>query len=159
VLTAALLRALETAGVRIAEVDGLGVASFTLLPDRAIDFAWKLGVRPRWLMDDSNGGASGLQLLQHAKRALEAGDASTIVLVAGDHFTRETFKALIEGYNRATERFLRGIPHGGANVLFAMLTRQQMEAHGLERRDYGRIAVAQRRWATMNPNAAFRTPL
>jgi acetyl-CoA acetyltransferase len=45
------------------------------------------------------------------------------------------------------------------NVLFAMLTRQQMEAYELERRDYGRLAVAQRRWATMNPNAAFRTPL
>ena len=159
VLTAALLRALVSAGVGIAEVDGLGVASFTLLPDRAIDFAWKLGVRPRWLMDDSNGGASGLQLIQHAKRAIEAGDASTIVLVAGDHFTRESFTVLIEGYNRVSAQFLKGIPHGGMNVLFAMLTRQQMAAYELDRRDYGRIAVAQRRWATMNPNAAFRTPL
>jgi acetyl-CoA acetyltransferase len=135
------------------------VASFTLRPDRAIDFAWKIGVRPRWLMDDGNGGASGIQLVQHAMRALDAGDASTIVLVSGDHFTREDFKSLVDDYNRVTARHLAGIPHGGPNALFAMLTRQQMEQHGLERADYGHLAVAQRRWASMNPNAAFQTPI
>jgi len=159
VLADAFVRALEVTGVRREEVDGLGVASFTLKPDRAIDLAWKLGVRPRWLMDDGNGGASGIQMIQHAMRALDAGDASTVVLLAGDHFTREDFKTLVDEYNRTTARYLAGIPHGGPNALFAMLTRQQMEAHGLERADYGHLAVAQRRWAGMNPNAAFRTPL
>ncbi len=159
VLADAFVRALEVTGVRRQEVDGLGVASFTLNPDRAIDLAWKLGVRPRWLMDDGNGGASGIQMIQHAMRALDAGDASTVVLVSGDHFTREDFKTLVDEYNRTTAQYLAGIPHGGPNALFAMLTRQQMEAHGLERADYGRLAVAQRRWASMNPNAAFRTPM
>lgn len=159
VLADAFARVLEATGVRREDVDGLGVASFTLRPDRAIDFAWKVGVRPRWLMDDGNGGASGIQMIQHAMRALDAGDASTVVLVSGDHFTREDFKSLVDDYNRVTARYLAPIPHGGPNALFAMLTRQQMEAHGLERADYGRLAVAQRRWASMNPNAAFRTPL
>jgi acetyl-CoA acetyltransferase len=159
VLADAFVRALEAGGIRRQEVDGLGVASFTLKPDRAIDLAWKLGVRPRWLMDDGNGGASGIQMIQHAMRALDAGDASTVVLVSGDHFTREDFKTLVDEYNRTTAQYLAGIPHGGPNALFAMLTRQQMEAHGLERADYGRLAVAQRRWASMNPNAAFRTPM
>ena len=159
VLADAFARALEATGIPREEVDGLGVASFTLRPDRAIDFAWKIGVRPRWLMDDGNGGVSGIQMIQHAMRALDAGDASTVVLVSGDHFTRDDFKSLVDDYNRTTARHLAKIPHGGPNALFAMLTRQQMEAHGLERADYGRLAVAQRRWATMNPNAAFRTPL
>jgi acetyl-CoA acetyltransferase len=159
VLADAFVRALEATGVRREEVDGLGVASFTLKPDRGIDLAWKLGVRPRWLMDDGNGGASGIQMIQHAMRALDAGDASTVVLLSGDHFTREDFKTLVDEYNRTTARYLAGIPHGGPNALFAMLTRQQMEAHGLERADYGHLAVAQRRWAGMNPNAAFRAPM
>ena len=47
-----------------------------------------------------NGGASGIQMIQHAMRALDAGDASTIVLVAGDHFTREDFRSLLDEYNR-----------------------------------------------------------
>lgn len=159
VLADAFTRVLEAADIRREEVDGLGVASFTLRPDRAIDFAWKIGVRPRWLMDDGNGGVSGIQMIQHAMRALDAGDASTVVLLSGDHFTREDFRSLVDGYNRVTARHLAPIPHGGPNALFAMLTRRQMEEHELQRADYGRLAVAQRRWARMNPNAAFRTPL
>ncbi len=34
-------------------------------------------------MDDANGGASAVNMLQHAVRAIEAGDAETIVLCAG----------------------------------------------------------------------------
>jgi acetyl-CoA acetyltransferase len=158
-LADAFVGVLEATGIRREEVDGLGVASFTLAPDRAIDLAWKLGVRPRWLMDDGNGGASGIQLIQHAMRAIDAGDAETVVLLSGDHFTREDFTALVDDYNRTTAQYLTGIPHGGPNALFAMLTRQQMEAHGLERADYGRIAVAQRRWAGLNPGAVYRDPI
>lgn len=146
-LADAFVRVLETTGIRREEVDGIGVASFTLAPDRAIDLSWKLGLRPRWLMDDGNGGASGIQLLQHAMRAVDAGDANTIVLLSGDYFTREDFTRLVEGYNRTTARRLARIPHGGPNALFAMLTRQQMKDHGLVRADYGHLAVAQRRWA------------
>jgi len=134
-LADAFVRVLASAGLERSVVDGLGVASFTHTPDRAIDLAWKLGVRPRWLMDDGNGGASGIQLLQHALRAIEAGDATTIVLLSGDHFDRDSFRTLVDNYNRTTAEFLAGIPTGGPNVLFAMLTRQQMEAHGLERED------------------------
>jgi len=158
-LADAFVRVLASTGIRRDEVDGLGVASFTLVPDRAIDLAWKLGVRPRWLMDDGNGGASGIQLLQHAMRAIDAGDATTIVLLSGDHFDRDSFRMLVDNYNRTTAQYLAGIPHGGPNALFAMLTRQQMDAHGLEREDYGRLVVAQRRWAGLNPGAVYREPL
>ena len=53
-------------------------------------------------MDDANGGASGVNMLGHAVRAIEAGDAETIVLVAGDHLDRAAFRTLVEQYNRAT---------------------------------------------------------
>jgi acetyl-CoA acetyltransferase len=110
-------------------------------------------------MDDGNGGASGIQLLQHAMRAIDAGDATTIVLLSGDHFDRDSFRMLVDNYNRTTAQYLAGIPHGGPNALFAMLTRQQMDAHGLEREDYGRLVVAQRRWAGLNPGAVYREPI
>jgi acetyl-CoA acetyltransferase len=152
-------RALAAAGIERQEVDGLGVASFTLAPDRAVDLAWRLGVRPRWLMDDGNGGASGIQLLQHAVRAVEAGDATTVVLLAGDRFDRASFRALVDGYNRATERYLAPIPTGGPNALFALLTQRHMDRYGLERVDYGRLVVAQRRHAAKNPGAVYREPL
>jgi acetyl-CoA acetyltransferase len=158
-LADAYLRSLEAAGVRREEVDGLGVSSFTLGPDHAIDLAWRLGIRPRWLMDDANGGACGINMLQHALRAVEAGDASTIVLLAGDRLLREEFAALVDGYNRATRDHLAPIPVDGPNTVFAFLTQRHMAATGLAREDYGLIAVAQRAWAAGNPLAVYREPL
>lgn len=151
--------ALDDAGLKPADVDGLGIASFSLVPDTAIDLASRLGLRCAWLMDSANGGASALELLQHARRAVEAGDATTILLVAGDHLDRAAFCRLVAEYNVATREHLASIPTGGPNAVFAMLTRRHMRAHGLGRDAYGRIAVAQRLWAAGNPHASFRQPL
>jgi acetyl-CoA acetyltransferase len=157
-LTDAYTRALAAAGVERASVDGLGVASFTLAPDHVADLAWRLGVRARWLMEDTNGGAASLNMLQHAFRAVEAGDAATIVLAAGDHFEGDAFRRLIENYNRATVEELS--PQGlGPNELFALLTLRHMAAHGLVREDYGRLVIAQRAWAERNPGAVYREPM
>ena len=84
-----MLGALADAGVERRAVDGFGVSSFSLAPDHAIDLAWRLGLSLRWLMEDTNGGAGGLNMLQHALRAIEAGDAETIVLCAGDRLDRD----------------------------------------------------------------------
>ncbi len=158
-LADAFVRALASAGIEREAVDGLGVTSFTLGPDHAIDLAWRLGLRLRWLMDDANGGASGINMLQHAVRAIEAGDAETIVLLAGDRLLREEFAALVDGYNRATRAYLAPLPIDGPNTDFALLTQRHMAATGLTRADYGRIPVAQRRWAAGNPGAVYREPL
>lgn len=141
------------------QIDGLGVASFTLAPDRAVDLAVALGLSLTWAMDGSTGGASGLDMLQHARRAIEAGDATNILLVAGDCFEGDAFASLVDGYNVATATYLQGIPTGGPNPLFALLTRRHMEHHSLDRETYGRLVVAQRAHARTNPNAAFRDPI
>jgi hypothetical protein len=150
-LADAFFRVLSYAGVDRDAIDGLGVSSFTLAPDHAIEIAWKLGLRPRWIMDDANGGASGLNLLQHALRAVEAGDASTIVLVAGDHLPRDSFHSLVDRFNRVAAELLAPLPVDGPNALFALLTQRHMAANGLDRSHYGLLAVAQRRFAAANP--------
>nr|WP_220806022.1 thiolase family protein [Achromobacter sp. UMC71] len=155
----AVRRALDDAGLRPADVDGLGVASFTLRPDRAIDLAWRLGLSLNWCMQDEMGGASAINMLRHAWLALLAGQARTIVLVAGDHFTGADFAALVRGYNRSAQDYLSPLGAAGPNPLFAMLTQRQMARTGLRREDYGALCVAQRAWAADNPNAAYRQPL
>ena len=152
-------RALDDAGLTPRDVDGLAVGSFSLAPDHAIDVAWRLGLRVRWLMDSWTGGASGIDMLQHARRAVEAGDATNVLLLAGDVLDRAAWAQLVDEYNSATRDHLAGIPTGGPNTLFALLTRRHMERHDLRREDYGRIAVAQREWAMLNPGAAFRERL
>ncbi|WP_322047917.1 thiolase family protein [Paraburkholderia sp. J67] len=150
---------LERAGVSPKQVDGLGVASFTLGPDHAIDMAWRLGLSPRWCMDDCHGGASGINLLQHAIRAIQHGDANVIALVAGDRFEPADFRQLVEHYNLTTRTWLRPLQNGGPNSVFAMLTRRHARRYGLTRSDYGAVCVAQRAWATQNPQAVYRTPM
>lgn len=158
-LADAALAALADAGLGRDDVDGLGVASFTLAPDHAIDLSWRLGISPRWIMQDTNGGAGGINMLQHAARAIEAGDASMIVLVAGDRLLGREFIDLTDNYNKATRDHLAPIPFDGPNSLFASLTQRHMDRHGLERADYGWVAIAQRRWAARNPGAVYRHPL
>ena len=152
-------QALRHAGLSPAQVDGLGVASFTLRPDRAIDLAWQLGLRLHWCMQDELGGASAINLLRQAWLALQSGQARTIVLVSGDHFTGADFAQLVRGYNRSAQDYLSPLGCQGPNPLFAMLTQRQMAQTGLRREDYGVLCVAQRAWAADNPNAAYRAPL
>ena len=151
--------ALGDAGIEPAQLDGLGVASFSLGPDKAVDLAWRLGLRVRWLMDDATGGTSVLNLLQHACRAIEAGDAETVLLLAGDALSPPDFRKLADAYNSAIRDHVAPIPAGGPNALFALLTRRHMREHGLERETYGRVVIAQRDWAALNPGAVYRTPL
>jgi len=158
-LAQAARAALASARLEPREIDGLGVASFSLAPDRAIDVAFRLGLRPRWLMDGMTGGASGLDMLQHARRAVEGGDARAVLLLAGDRLDREDFVRLVDEFNTATRDHLAPIPTGGPNALFALLAQRHLAARGLDRSAYGAVAVAQRAWAGGNPNAAYREPL
>jgi acetyl-CoA acetyltransferase len=153
------LRAIESAGVAHRDVDGIAVASFTLKPDHAVDVAWQLGLTPRWLMEDTNGGASGINMLQHAARAIQAGDAHTIVILAADHFQAGDFKHLVENYNRTSRDHLAPLGFGGPNALFALVTQSHARAHGLGRADYGAVCIAQRNWARRNPQAVYRSEL
>ncbi|MHB8618070.1 MAG: thiolase family protein [Chloroflexota bacterium] len=158
-LADAARRALDNAGLRLQDVDGLAVSSFSLAPDHAIDLAWRLGLKPRWLMEDTNGGASAVNMLQHAARAVQAGDAELVLVLSGDVFSPAGFASMVDNYNSATRDHLAPLPHGGPNGLFALLTQRHMAAHGLSREDYGRLVVAQRAWASGNPGAVYRDPL
>ncbi|MGH2873906.1 MAG: hypothetical protein ACRDL5_15775 [Solirubrobacteraceae bacterium] len=104
-------------------------------------------------------GASGVNMVSHAARAVEAGDAGAILVLAGDHLPRERFTQLVDNYNGATRDHLAPLPLRGPNALFAMLTQRDARAHGLERADYGALVLAQREWAGGNPGAVYRQPL
>lgn len=84
-LAQAIVGVLKENGKNLSEVDGLGVSSFTLGPDQAIDLAWRLGLKLTWLAEDNHGGVGGANLLRSAKTAVQEEQAKNIVIVAGDH--------------------------------------------------------------------------
>ncbi|MGV1047270.1 MAG: thiolase family protein [Solirubrobacterales bacterium] len=158
-IAAAVAAALADAGVGHGEVDGLAVSSFSLAPDHAVDLVWKLGMTTRWVMQDPHGGASGINMLLHAVRAIEAGDAETIVLCSADRMEMEDFLRLTDNYNSVARDYLAALPTNGPNALFAFLSQRFGAAHGLEREDFACLPIAQRAWAAKNPGAAYRSPM
>ena len=69
----AVVAALQDAQIDASEIQGMAVTSFSLAPDTAVDLAWRLGLSLRWLLQDTNGGSSAMNMLGHALRGVETG--------------------------------------------------------------------------------------
>jgi acetyl-CoA acetyltransferase len=113
----------------------------------------------RWLLQDTNGGSSAMNMLGHALRAVEAGAASVILVVAGDATGLAGYGKVAANFNTATRDHLAPLGHGGPNGVYALVTSRQMKKYGLKKSDYGHLAVAQRAWAGKNPYAVYRAPM
>jgi acetyl-CoA acetyltransferase len=163
--------ALEDAGLARSDLDGLllnpglawgaaAMGSFMLQQ--------ALGLRDLRLSATMNvGGATAGGMIQHAALAIAAGMCETVACV----FSDRPLKPPDERRSRAGEptgsagayAFARGLDAAygqfGINAIYAMVARRHMHAHGTTQDDLGAVAVAQRRWATMNPAAQLRVPL
>lgn len=155
----AVLAALRDAEIDGSEIQGMAVTSFSLAPDAAIDLAWRLGLSLRWLLQDTNGGSSAMNMLGHALRGVETGAASPILVVAGDATGLSGYAKIAANYNIATRDHLAPLGHGGPNGVYSLVTSRQMQKYGITKSDYGHVAIAQRAWAAKNPFAVYRTPL
>jgi acetyl-CoA acetyltransferase len=155
----AVVAALRDAEIDASEIDGMAVTSFSLAPDTAVDLAWRLGLPLRWILQDTNGGSSAMNMLGHALRGIETGAAKAILITAGDATGLGGYAKIAANYNIATREHLAPLGHGGPNGVYSLVTTRQMNAYGLEKSDYGHMAIAQRQWAAMNPNAVYRAPL
>jgi acetyl-CoA acetyltransferase len=155
----AVVAALKDAGVDAKDVQGMAVASFSLTPDAAVDLAWKLGLSLRWLLQDTNGGSSAMSMLGQALRAVETGAADVILILGGDATGLAGYAKVAANFNTVTQKHLAPLGHGGPNGVYALVASRQMKKYGLEKSDYGHIAIAQREWAAKNPFAVYRTPM
>ena len=155
----AVVAALKDASVAAREIQGLAVSSFSLAPDAAVDLAWKLGLSLRWLLQDTNGGSSAMNMLGHAIRAVDSGAAETILVLAGDATGLAGYAKIAANLNTVTQKYLAPLGHGGPNGVYALVAVRQMKKYGLQKSDYGHIAIAQREWAAKNPHAVYRTPM
>ncbi|RBI83679.1 thiolase family protein [Rhodosalinus halophilus] len=154
-----LKAALDAAGLRKEEVDGLSVSSFTLFPDTPVGLAQHLGFTVRWLDTIPMGGASGVVAARRAARAVQAGDADIVACVAGDMNRIDSFRRLLSSFSRFSQDAGYPYGYGGPNANFALIMDAYMAEYGATREDFGRIAVAQRDNALRNPDALMKKPL
>ena len=155
----AIRRALAASSLRGADVDGLVVTSYRIAPDTAVNVAEHLGLELRWLEQGVWGGAAGVISILRAARAIQDGDAETVVCVAADNMTVASNAGLLESFSVPFRDYV--FPHGaaGANGVFALMTRHHMEQFGVTREQLGKLAVTQRAHARLNENALLRAPL
>ena len=118
-----------------------------------------LGMRPRFTTDINLGGATAIAMLEQAAILINAGVCKVVLCAYGEN--RRTNWAFERHGNirMGCEDFeeIYGLTWGmGPHALAA---RRHMHEFGTTTRQLGMIAVAQRQFATRNPDAEFREPL
>ncbi len=150
---------LAQSGLRIKDIDGFALSSFTAGPDTAIGLTQHLGLSPRWLDHIPLGGASAVVALRRAARAVQAGDADIVACVAADTNHVDSFRKTLSTFSRFAQDAVYPYGSGGPNASFALITKNYMNMFGATREDFGKICVAQRDNALSHPLALMKQKL
>ena len=149
----AFRRALEDCGLGREDIDGLIVGP-TLSSERTGEI---LGINPSWSSQ-----ADSVNAVLQGALALHSGVAECIALVYGND--QRTAGTKYGGPTARGEQFLSYVyyaPWGmtSQGALYAMMVRRYMELQGLRSEHLAEVALAQRQFAQLNPNAVMRDPV
>jgi acetyl-CoA acetyltransferase len=160
--------ALDDAGLKPAELDGLLVQPGVAWREAAGGLSWMantemqeiMGLRDLRLIATMNlGGATAGAMVAYAAQSIAAGMANAVACVFADN----PLKAPQPGVDTRT-----GAAYGqafginasvglfGAPAAYGMVAKRHMELYGTTSEHFGAVAIAQRKWANMNPVAHFR---
>lgn len=154
----AIALALENAGLKKSDVNGLAVNSHTDSNDAASIAEW-LGFELDWLIRLDCGGAASVVAARRAADAIQLGQADVVVAFGASSRSTTGGPGGGEYLSYQQENFALPYGFGGPNSLFALILKRYMTDHGLTPEQIGKIAVAQRKNAESNENALFRTPM
>ena len=163
----AIRSALDDAGLKPAELDGLlvqpGVAWRTAEPATSwmanTELQEIMGLRDLRLIASMNlGGATAGAMVAYAAQCVAAGMANAVACVFAD----DPLKPPEPGVDSRTgaaygQAFGINASYGffGAVAGYGMVAKRHMELYGTTSEQFGAVAVAQRKWANMNPAAYF----
>ena len=145
--------AIEDAGLKIEEVDGLLMQPpMAAMGDPMVAPAYlaqKLGIRVRFMAAHDVWGASAGCLAQHAAWAVVHGLANYVVCTYGEN--------ALSGTSEYGTALNGGIEYGmfGAVAGYALAARRGIHQFGTGSDTWKEIAVAVRKWANLNPRARY----
>jgi acetyl-CoA acetyltransferase len=152
--------ALKDAGISMSDVDGLlvaglwGVPGPGLLP--SVTLGEYLGIFPRFADTTNIGGSAFEAHVAHAAMAIERGYCDVALIVYGSTQRSERSRTLGGRPSVLTMQFenVWGIPQpvGG----YALAAKRHMYEFGTTQEQLAEIAVATRKWASLNPAATKR---
>ncbi|MHB1420209.1 MAG: thiolase family protein [Bacillota bacterium] len=166
----AISLALEDAGLDKIDLDGLliNVGVSGLMPGTpgalGLDLQNYLGLFDLKLLNVMNAyGSTAGAMIQLAAMACATGMTKAVACVFADNpliadkSTGSAYSSAPRVSGLSSMNNANGI--FGVNPHYAMAARRHMELYGTTSEQFGAIAVAQRKWATMNPRAQMRTPM
>ena len=147
--------ALDDAGVRLDEVDGLFCA---MMEDSmpALLAAEHLGIRPRFVDGTMVGGSSFVNFLASATAALHAGLCDVALVCYGSN--QRTASGRLVTASKPPPYEAPYAPRYPISA-YAMAAARHMHEYGTTREQLADVAVAARAWAAHNPEAFMREPL
>ena len=156
----AAAEAIQDAGLRREDIDGMITVSTSFLPQRMAEY---IGVRPTAFASavGMNGATSGAALTI-AAAIVDAGIANYILFVNGnarDPENPESFSPIQSRPDFASEFIAPYGPAVAANTNYGLLYSRHMHQYGTKPEQLARIAVNQRFNAMKNPLAALRDPI
>jgi len=151
--------ALEDAGLRIGDVDGLFTSGVG--PIGILSLANHLNLRPCHLDSQAIGGSSFVSHCVHAAAAIAAGLCSVALVTYGSTAASERFAIGTGGGGMMIEP-----PDGfespfGPTIVgsYALVAQRHMHEYGTTSEQLAEIAVTMRRHAGLNPHAKYRDPI
>jgi acetyl-CoA acetyltransferase len=151
----ATIRALDDAGLKKEDVDGLFSASaYYHMPTLSV--GEYLGIRPRYSDATSMGGSSFVSHLFHAAAAIDAG-LCEVALIAYGSTQRSAGGRLVSG----SETLPYEAPYEPRYPvsMYALAASRHMYQYGTTREQLAEVAVAAREWAKLNPKAFMQDDL
>lgn len=153
------LRALQDAGLRLSDVDGVFTANLSRFS--AIQLAEALGIFPSYADSTLTGGASFESHLRHAAIAIAAGHCE-VALIAYGSAQRSNRSRNIAGFlesGTSAAQYENVYAPLYPISFYAMVAQRYLHDYGARPEDLAEVAVAARSWAIHNPKAFVRKPL
>lgn len=161
----AVIAALDDAGVRLQELDGLVNLDPYATPNSMFSstLAEYLGLKPRFLSTiDVGGTVTGMAMIQQAAWAIEAGHCDLCVCVYGEN----TLSGRASGVRGLHMHNLLGgeeweEPFGlqGMVIPYALISQRYFDLYGAGPDDLAAVAVTTREHALRNDNAQMKKPI
>lgn len=155
ILAEAVYRALDDAGLKLGDIDGLFTgSSYHFLPSLSV--AEYLGLKPKFQDTTMVGGSSFVGHLLNAALALHAGLCDVALICYGSNQGSGFGKLKTMSETQPYE-----VPYEPRYPIssYALAAARHMHEYGTRREDLAEVAVAARNWAQLNPLAIKRDPL
>lgn len=152
---------LEKVGLNIRDLNGQGLAVAGPLVHLSElwtgEIAEVLGVSPKLLIRSDHGGASAPNLILQASLIIKSGLVDMVLCVGGG--ARNWSEARTVSPHQYGIDFEKPYGMDGPNTKFALVAQRHFHQYGTKSEHFAKLAITQRKHASLNPNAYLKTPI